>query len=518
LSGPRTIGDISAWRADIDADAEAVVDGYRRSTWAELADRTNCLANALACELSVGRGDRVAYVGESTMEAFDLCHAVPRLGALLVPLNDRLAPSELERIVGTVEPTVLVHDVEHADHAARLASVCGARRVGIGLDADVEDRYEDLVGAGDTQNRGVDVDPDSASSICFTSGTTGAPKGVLMRHRAQLEFARAQTVIEPILRGARHVFARPMSVAPGHRLAAWHGLNGGATVLLRRFSPAAFFATVEREQGTNVLLAPTMLRMLLDHGNVEGCDLSSLRTILYGGAPMPGDLLAEVLAFFRCDLVQGYGSSEAGQVLYLSASDHRLGRTGSHGRPVPGVDIEIRGEAGAAVGDEQVGHLCVRSQQLMAGYWRDAERTEAVLRDGWYATGDLATRMPDGTYRLVGRASDMIISGGFNVIPSEVEEVLAQHSAVRDVAVFGVPDRTWGEAVRAAVVLQPGATASASELVEWCRSALASFKKPRAIDFVGALPLTPTGKVDRRALARRALGDVSEPAGAPSTH
>jgi long-chain acyl-CoA synthetase len=516
VNRPRTIGDIAAWRAAIDGDAEAVVDGARRSTWAELADRTNRVANAFATELSIGHGDRVAYLGESTLEAFELWHAVPRLGALLVPLNDRLAPGELERIVRSVEPSALVHDVARDDLAARLAGACGARRVAVG-EVDVDGRYEDLLDAGGAHDPAVDVDADDASSICFTSGTTGAPKGVLMRHRAQIEFARAQTAIEPIGPGARHVFARPMSVAPGHRMAAWHGLNGGATVLVRRFSPTAFFATVERERGTNVLLAPTMLRMLLDHGNVDGCDLSSLRTVLYGGAPMPDDLLAEVLAFFRCDLVQGYGSSEAGQVLHLSSADHRLGRSGSHGRPVPGVDVEIRDADGATVADDEVGHLWVRSKQLMGGYWRDAARTAAAFRDGWYATGDLASRTSDGMYRLVGRASDMIISGGFNVMPSEVEAVLAEHPAVCDVAVFGVPDRTWGEAVRAAVVLHNGQAASADELVERCRRALASFKKPRVIDFVEALPLTSTGKVDRRALARRALGDVNESAGSPST-
>ena len=204
------------------------------------------------------------------------------------------------------------------------------RAVGIGIDA--EHRYDDLLDAGAVHDPGVDVDSDAVSSICFTSGTTGAPKGVLMRHGAQLEFARAQTIFEPILPAARHLFVRPMSVAPGHRMAAWHGLNGGTTVLVRRFSPAAFFAAVEGERATNVLLAPTMLRMLLDQGNADRRDLSSLRTVLYGGAPMPSDLLTEVLRFFPCGLVQGYGSTEAGQVLYLSDADHRA-RPDSFSRP-----------------------------------------------------------------------------------------------------------------------------------------------------------------------------------------
>jgi acyl-CoA synthetase (AMP-forming)/AMP-acid ligase II len=498
---PRTIGEIARVNAQRAPSAEAVVHGERRLSWAELSERTNRVANALAGELAVGRGDRIAYVGRSCVEAFELLHAVPRLGAMFVPLNERLAGAELHRIIASTEPTALVHDGAFASLAAELAGVGGLPRIGVRTEG-VRD-YEELASLGSPEDPTVEVGVDDIASICFTSGTTGTPKGVLMRHGAQLAFARVEAALEPILPGARHLFVRPLSVAPGHRLAAWHGLGAGATVLVPRFTAAEFFRVVERERITNVLLAPTTLRMLLDEGNSEHHDLSSLRTIVYGGAPMSRELLAEVLAFFPCSVLQGYGSSEAGQALYLSDEDHRSGRLQTNGRPVPGVELSIRDAHGREVADGEVGELHVRSEQLAAGYWRDPAKTAAAFVADWYRTGDLCARGSDGLYRIAGRTSDMIISGGFNIMPGEVENVLATHGAVREVAVYGVPDRMWGEAVHAAVVLEPGAQVAADELIALCRAELASFKKPREIVFLEALPLTPAGKVDKAALVAR---------------
>jgi acyl-CoA synthetase (AMP-forming)/AMP-acid ligase II len=244
--------------------------------------------------------------------------------------------------------------------------------------------------------------------------------------------------------------------------------------------------------------------LLLDDGNPAAHDVSSLRCIVYGGAPMSEQLLRHVLDFFPCSLMQGYGGSEAGQVLYLSGDDHRAGRIDTNGRPVPGVDVEVRGVDGAPVVRGAVGELYVRSQMLMAGYWRDPVTTAKVLADGWYATGDLAEQEPDGYVRVVGRVSDMIISGGFNIIPMEVEEVIGTHPAVSEVAVYAVPDPLWGESVEAAVVLRPGHRATGEELIALCRDRLASFKKPRRITFLDAIPRTGVGKIDKRVLYERA--------------
>jgi acyl-CoA synthetase (AMP-forming)/AMP-acid ligase II len=515
---PKVIGEIAPLNAQRAPDAEAIVDGTRRLSWEELWQRTTRLRGALANELSVAPGDRVAYLGRSCLEAFELCHAVPGLGALHVPLNERLAEAELARIMAVTTPRALIHDEAAAALAARLSDPAGVPRIGVRTPATYD--YDELLRRAPETTPPSEVDPLDAASICFTSGTTGVPKGVIMRHGAQLAFAAIETELEPIGPAARHLFARPMAVAPGHRLAAWHGLNAGATILMPRFEPAEFFRVVENEHITNVLLAPTMLRMLLDEGNRGEHDLSSLQAIVYGGAPMPDDLLAEVLAFFSCRIVQGYGSSEAGQVLCLSDEDHRTGHLDTHGRPVAGVELQIRDSAGQQVPSGDVGELHVRSPQLAAGYWRDPERSAAVFVDGWYHTGDLAAREADGRYRVVGRASDLIITGGFNVVPREVEQVIASHAAVREVAVFGVKDRTWGEAVHAAVVLELEAAVTAEELIEHCRAHLASFKKPRRIDFLDALPLTTAGKIDKMSLAKRSAGAAvgpPEPAGRQGT-
>ena len=497
-----TIAELNAWSVP---DLEAVVDGERRVTWAELHDRTARLAGALQGMLNARRGDRIAFLGVNCLETIELFHATARAGLLCVPLNERLARVELRAILESVQPVALFFTQSYADLAAGLVS--GTAISLIGVEAPAGLGYDELLAAGRSMPW---ADPEPVASICFTSGTTGHPKGVLMTQRAQCVFARAQAELEPIRPRARHLFVRPMAVAPGHRMIAWHGITQGTTVVARHFEPGEFFRVVEAEQITNTLLAPTMLRMLLDHGNPRRHDLSSLACIVYGGAPMPPNLLREVLDFLPCGLMQGYGGSEAGQVLYLSPEDHRVGRVDSNGRPVPGVEVAVLDRSGGPALPDEVGELHVRSEMLMSGYWHDPANTRKVLRDGWYATGDLAQREPDGYVRIVGRVSDMIISGGFNVMPVEVEDVIAAHPAVRDVAVYAVPDHVWGESVEAAVVLRPGTQVGADELVELCRSRLASFKKPRRIVFVGSIPRTSVGKVDKRALRARAAGEALE--------
>jgi acyl-CoA synthetase (AMP-forming)/AMP-acid ligase II len=492
---PVSLGTIAELNAVSVPHLEAVVDGPRRVSWAELHDRTARLADALRLALGVQRGDRVAFLGRNCLETVELFHATARAGLLCVPLNERLAPAELRAIVGSVEPAALFCAESHADLAAQLVSGTAARLVAI------PGGYDELLAAGRPVPA---VEPEPVSSICFTSGTTGHPKGVLMTQRAQRAYAYAQAGLEPINPRARHLFARSMAVAPGHRMIAWHGITQGTTVVAPRFEPGAFFRAVEAERITNVLLAPAMLRMLLDHGNPARHDLSSLVCIMYGGAPMTPRLLREVLDFFPCGLMQGYGGSEAGQVLYLSPDDHRAGRLESNGRPVPGVQVEVRDPAGCTVPVGEVGELHVRSEMLMAGYWRDPVTTQRCLRNGWYATGDLARQEPDGYLRIVGRTGDMIISGGFNIMPVEVEEVIATHPAVQEVAVYAAPDPLWGESVQAAVVVRPGADVAAGELIELCRERLASFKKPRRIVFVDSIPRTGADKVDKRALRNRA--------------
>jgi acyl-CoA synthetase (AMP-forming)/AMP-acid ligase II len=498
-SVPLSLGTIAELNAEFVPDLEAIVDGSRRLRWVELHDRTARLADALRTTLGAERGDRVAFIGENCLETVELYHATARAGLVFVPLNERLAPVELRAILESIEPVALFRTESHDDLAAKLIAGTSIRLVGVRSSAALE--YDDVLSAG---RHAPVVEPEVVASICFTSGTTGRPKGVMMTQRAQQAYAYAEAALEPILSNSRHLFVRPMAVAPGHRMIAVHGITQGTTVIAPRFNPAEFFRAVEAERITNVLLAPTMFRMLLNHGNPERRDLSSLVCILYGGAPMPEQLLREVVDFFPCGLMQGYGGTEAGQVLYLSPADHRAGRLHSNGRVVPGVRVEVRDDSSAVVRRGEVGELFVQSDMLMAGYWRDPKNTAKSLRKGWYASGDLAVEEPDDYMRIVGRISDMIISGGFNVMPLEVEQTIAAHPAVQEVAVYAAPDPMWGESVEAAVVLRPGANVTADELIELCRGRLASFKKPRRVVFLDKIPRTGVGKIDKLALRQRA--------------
>jgi acyl-CoA synthetase (AMP-forming)/AMP-acid ligase II len=497
---PRVIGELTARNAAARPGQEAVVDGARRMSWTDFDDRVTRLANALLDEMGLEPGDRIAFLGENCLEGFELLYGGPMVGVIVVPLNDRLADKELAGVLAAIEPKVLFHTAAAAERAALLTGSAEAMMVTVGH-AD-HAAYDALLAAAGTSRPDVRVEPDDVSSICFTSGTTGRPKGVMMTHRAQLAFARAQTVIEPVSSDSRHLFARQLAVAPGHRIAAWHGLNGGCTIITPRFVPSDFFRVVEEERVTNVLLAPTQLQMLLDDGNPAGHDLATLRTIVYGGAPTTPTLLAATMEFFSCDLLQAYGGTEAGQILYVSRYDHHAGRVGAYHNVVPGVEIERRSEDGRVVGDDEPGQIHVHSEQLMAGYWRDPDKTAAVLHDGWYATGDLSIVDADGGIQVAGRTSDMIISGGYNIMPIEIEDLIREHLAVRDVAVFGVPDELWGEAVHAAVVVGDAHDLDVDELGELCASQLAAFKTPKAIHLVDQLPLTLLGKVDKASLRR----------------
>ncbi len=247
-----------------------------------------------------------------------------------------------------------------------------------------------------------------------------------------------------------------------------------------------------------------MFQMLLDAGNKERRDLSSFRSAAYGGAPITPALLSQVLDTFDWGLHQSYGGTEAGIATHLSDKDHLEGRLDSVGRDVPGVITSIVDEKGEDVPVGIPGELLVKSDQIMTEYWRNPTATGDALRDGFYWTGDIGVKAQDGYLSIVGRRKDMIISGGFNVYPIEVENVLASHPAVREVAVIGVPDVKWGEAVHAVVVRREGAQPSAQDLIDFCRSRIASYKKPQSVEFVKKLPRTNIGKIDKNRLRQAA--------------
>ena len=501
----RVIADIARVNASRYPEAEAVVHAGRRLTWSQLDARVVQLANALRDELDVEPGARVSAIAENCLEYFEFYHGTAVAGVIAVPLNQRLALEELADIAERVDPKVLFHDAAHLEQAESLRDRLGCRLVPIGdaMSDSASTTYDSLLAAASTNRPQYRPEPGDPATICFTGGTTGLPKGCVISHGALIEFGRMIQLAQGVRLHDRHLFVRPMAVAPGHRMVSWHGVTAGCTVIANRFEAGEFYRMVEQERCTNTLLSPTMFQMLLDHGNPEGYVVGSLRSVGYGGAPITPDLLAQVVEVFGCELHQNYGGSEAASATHLTPADHQAGRLDSIGRALPGIDVEVVDADGNVLPPGGAGEIIVRGSQLFSRYWGNENATNEVLRDGYYWTGDLATRDAEGYLRLVGRTKDLIISGGYNVYPIEVENALAEHPAVRDVAVIGIPDRKWGEAVHAVIVLADGQTPDADGLVEHCRSRIASYKKPRSIEFVDELPRTTVGKIAKNVLRDR---------------
>lgn len=476
----------------------ALVCRSRRLTFAE----TEALANQIAAGLlarGLRKGDRVAIWLPNAIEYVAADFALIKAGLVRVPVNPRLTAPEVAYMLQDSAAAALLFASEFAPLLAPFPGLA------ICLGAEVPSwaiPFDQFLGP--TEPVAVATSDDDPYMILYTSGTTGRPKGAVTTLRS-----RWATLF--------HLYANELFVGPDdvmlHAASLAHGsgtkvlpfyLKGGANVLMDRFSPAHFFRLVEQERVTTSWMVPTTIGMLLDSPDRTRFDLSSLRTIIYAGAPMPAGRLREALDGFGPIFVQVYGLSEAPQPnLVLTREDHRAGgdRLASAGRPALGVEVRVAGPAGEEVPPGEVGEIWLRGEHLMTGYWGQPEATAEVLRpDGWFQTGDLARVDTEGYVTIVDRSKEMIISGGYNVYPREVEEALYQHRAVREAAVIGVPDSTWGEAVKACVSLRPGQMATAEELISHCAGLLAGYKKPRSVDFHDDLPKSPTGKISKKVL------------------
>jgi long-chain acyl-CoA synthetase len=466
----------------------------RTLTYAQLDERSSRLAQALLAS-GVRAGDRVAYLGRTAPEVIELLFAVAKLGAVIVPLNWRLSMRELGQVVADSRAPVLIADAEYAEPAAIL------------VDAPivVGDGYEPWLQAHEPRDPGGRGEPGDVVVQMYTSGTTGAPKGVLTTHRnlgacAQTSewwsFDEETVSLTPL----------PMFHIGGIGWAycgLWHGAE---TILVRDFRPEPVLDLLERHAVTNAIFVPTMLGMLTAVPGAAERDYSALRTIAYGASPITTTLLRAALRTFDCGLVGSYGLTETtGTVVRLEPEDHVERLLRSVGRPYPWVELRVVDPAtGADRPPGAVGEVWLRAPNLMAGYFnRPAETAAALTEDGWLRTGDGGYRDDEGYLFLTDRVKDMIVSGGENVYPIEVEEVLAQHPDVADVTVIGVPDEKWGEAVKALVIARDGAAPAPQALVAFARERLAGYKLPRSIDFVAELPRTPTGKVLKRELRAR---------------
>ncbi len=503
--------------AAIVPDREAIVFDGRRLTFEALQDRVNRLANALA-GLGVGPGDRVATLQVNTNHQVEACFAAAKLDAVYVPLNFRSRAAELIHMLNESEAAVLLVGGRYAGHVRSFASEMRSVSSFVALDAHVEGwrSYESLLSSASSRERFPRGGGDDLTVILFTAGTTGEPKGVMLSHESFSSYVLANVAPADPDEQGRNILTVPLYHIAAMQ-AVMSAVYGGRTLVIQRqFEPVEWMRLVERERANRAMMVPTMLKMLMDHPEFGSYDLSSLDVITYGAAPMPLEVIRRAIHEFPgARFINAFGQTEtAATITMLPPDDHvlegtsdeietKLRRLTSIGRPLEDVEVRIVDEDGAPVAVGEVGEIAASGPRLMKGYWRREAATAEVIRDGWLYTGDLGRFDEDGYIYLAGRARDFIKRGGEMVSPLEVEQALHSHPAVEEAAVIGVPDSDWGERVLAVVALKEGESVSGSEISEYCRARLASFKKPESVVFVDRLPRNALGKVLKKTLRER---------------
>ena len=490
-------------------DKAAFIFEGARFTWTEADERVNRLANALL-GLGVKRGDHVAVLSKNCNEYFETYFACSRSGSICTAINYRLTPHELEYVIGNSEARVVIVSDEFLDTLEEVRPRLNAAEhyIVIGKAPEGMKSYDDLIAAASPSEPAIEQHEDDVVLQMYTSGTTGLPKGAMLTHRnlvtnaigcslgMQLQPADCILMVAPLY----HMAAGMCSLAVI--------LQGGPILLHRDFNPIAILDDFEGGEVTCALLIPVMINFLLQMPDIEQRDFGNIRAMIYGASPMPVEVLRRAIKVFDCDFVQGYGQTECSAVFcVLRPEDHvldgtpeQLTRLGSAGRAVFGSEVRVVDESGNDVKPGQIGEVIGRGKNVMKGYWKAPEATAEAIRDGWLHTGDLATVDEAGYVYILDRVKDMIISGGENIYSREVEEALYRHPAIADAAVIGVPHEQWGEMVKAFVVLKEGQETTEEQIIDFARTYLAGFKRPRSIEFINSLPRNLSGKVLKKVL------------------
>ncbi|MGO1501510.1 MAG: class I adenylate-forming enzyme family protein [Marinobacter sp.] len=489
-------------------DSPSITDEGRTFTWGETADRCRRIANAMA-QRGIKAGDRVAYLGFNSHRLFEMFYAPALIGAILVPINFRLSQREMIECLEDSEPRVLVADGDHLEQALALATACPSVEIIINASdlpaLENQLSYEVLISETSAEPpTGQFGGGDDTLVLFFTGGTTGRSKGVMLTHGNLLANTRGTIPLYELVERERYLLVAPMfHTAAGSRVYTAVTL-GTHTILLPRFEVEEVMATIERYHINGMQLVPTMFQMILDHPKIAEFDLSSLNMVGYGAAPMPVALLQRAIERFpNIRFCQAYGMTEASPVLTTLGPDEHVISEGdvsklhTVGRPTPYVDIKIVDAMGRSLPQGETGEIAARGPNVMKGYWRAPEQTAEALRDGWYHTGDSGYFDADGYVVLAGRIKDMIVSGGENVYPIEIENVLSHYPAVGECAVIGVPHKVWGEAVHAVVRLRNDSPqVTEAELIQYCRERIAHYKCPVGITFRDEpMPMSGVNKV-----------------------
>ena len=459
----------------------------RLLTFREFHSRVVSIAATLTGH-GLGVGDRLALLLPNGPDYIELIYACSMLGVIAVPLNTRLSTKEIYRVLEDARPRGIVRHSSLAVPEVQLSW------------QQVVDEESFPIGSASVPK--VFYDPEAVLGLIYTSGTTGQPKGVMVTHGNVLADIHNFNYWMRYTENGIYLHAAPIfHIADFPSIFAAPAF-GATQITIPKFSAQIFCETVEREHVTHAVLVPTMINLLTQFPDARKYDLSSLQVLAYGGSPMAPELVHRTRKLLpKVKLIQVYGLSETGFLTGLQDQEHTEDKLTSCGRPCPGVDLQVTDTAGKQVDPGQAGELIVRGANVMRGYWNNPEETAKAVRDGFFRTGDIGRQDAGGYFYILDRLKDMIVTGGENVYSGEVEAVIYEHPAVREVAVFGVPDPQWGELVMACVVLKPGSTLTGDDLIAFCRRSLASYKLPRRIEFSETdLPKSSSGKVLKKTL------------------
>jgi fatty-acyl-CoA synthase len=486
-------------------DRTAIISGETRLTFKVFNARVNRLADAMG-RLGVMRGERVALMFYNTHHFAEVYFATVKLGALATPVNFRFVGEEIEYIIENSEAGFFFFGKDFEETIGNLCHRLSGVRIFVGVEASkggFASDYEGLLVSGNPHEPSVAIAEEDPCQVMYTSGTTGKPKGAIITHGNVL-----WNLINTILGREDRPGEVSLIIGPLYHTAALNNhftiqvALGGTSILVKRFDPEAVLRCIEGERVNVISGSPAMYRLLLQHPRLRDYGTQSITKCTAGAAILPHELKKKLLEVFpKAEGVYDvYGCTEASPTITILSGRDSFRKHGSVGPAVPFVQARVVDQEGRSLPAEEVGELVCKGPNVMKGYYRNREATRETIRDGWLYTGDLAKVDDEGYYYIVDRKKDMIVSGGENIYPRELEEVLFKHPAISDAAVIGIPDELWGETVKAYVVLKEGQTIDEQDVIDHCKRYLASYKKPKAVAFVSEIPKNPSGKVLKRVL------------------